>query len=52
MFELSGNFKEYLYGKLRSAFTEVSQENRVHPDLAECTFKPAILTNSIKLDAK
>jgi hypothetical protein len=51
MYELSGNFKEYLRGNLRQLFIPRS-DNQQHPALSECTFRPAILENSVKIDSK
>jgi len=50
MYELSGNFKEYLRGNLRQLL--IPHIDNQHPELTECTFKPAILEHSVKIDAK
>jgi hypothetical protein len=56
MFNLSGNFKEYLYSFAKHPIETIVASAKgglvEHPDLQECTFKPAIDSKSVRLDQK
>jgi hypothetical protein len=51
MFDLSGNFKDYLHGHVKPLADTQSTEPQ-HPELAECTFKPTINPLSVIIDQK
>jgi hypothetical protein len=56
IFNLSGNFKEYLYSFAKHPIETIVASAKgglvEHPDLQECTFKPAIDSKSVRLDQK
>lgn len=55
IFDLSGNFKEYLYSLAKHPIESIHshlQGPKTHPDLAGCTFRPQVNALSAKIDAK
>jgi len=50
LFDLSGNFKDYLHGLVKIPSEHKRLTN--HPEMNECTFKPSVNSLSVKLDQK